>query len=693
MKHLTSRRVAILTALLTVAAAAFLYLTAASPEPGWARFAVGEDGRATFVAMDPCLDFNGDRSGQEWLARTDVQWEWRGSFDVPITSDYVFSTFSDDGSRLWIDDVLAVDNWSIHGPELVTGGALLEQGRHRLVVRYFNAHGGAVLQCLYRLGMADLPMDAACSAGVPGVDAAPVITAARSIVARVLPFLLALSLGGIVVLVAGGDRRSREQRSIVWIFVMLALLISIPRIAADGFGYFGYLHSLIIDRDLAFANEMTHEGEGFEYNLRYVVERCSRTPKGYVPNFWAVGPAILWLPFYLASLLWNWLMRLVDSGFVVDGFSYQQVLVIGIGACFWGCMAVAAGISAARRAGAGTKAWSGALVAMFGTTMFCYTVIEVSFAHAISAFTVALYVLVWLKLRSSDRLRHWFYIGAAGGLMVLCYWQNALLLAMSGLDLAVGLFDVMRRRIRAAPWALRLLSHGLGTGLLFLPQSIIWMIMYGTPLTIPQGVPFAFGGPTPFRNMLFSPYHGLLIWTPLALPALLGLVHLRKPLGGAWWRMAAALVLFILHSGILGDWFGGGAFGMRRFTNIYIFFVMGMAAFLARRAGSRWPPWVCGIGIAWTMLLLADYRSGTVGTPCTYGQLLYTIGRLQMKQISGVFFSSGFSSWFANVLQGNDPILTAGFVLYYLLLMILAGLGFRLLLPGILPSRTTDPGR
>jgi hypothetical protein len=41
--------------------------------------------------------------------------EWTGKINIIKEGKYTFSTTSDDGSRLWVNDRMIVDNWGLHG--------------------------------------------------------------------------------------------------------------------------------------------------------------------------------------------------------------------------------------------------------------------------------------------------------------------------------------------------------------------------------------------------------------------------------------------------------------------------------------------------------------------------------------------------------------------------------------------------
>jgi hypothetical protein len=67
---------------------------------------------------------------------------WEGYLYAPRDGSYRFSASSDDGSWIYIDDVLVVDNGGRHPPVLVKKTIALTRGNHRLTVKYFDAGGG-----------------------------------------------------------------------------------------------------------------------------------------------------------------------------------------------------------------------------------------------------------------------------------------------------------------------------------------------------------------------------------------------------------------------------------------------------------------------------------------------------------------------------------------------------------------------
>ncbi len=70
---------------------------------------------------------------------------FEGELQLEAAGDYAFHLTSDDGSKLWIDGTLVVDNDGIHPPSTKDGRATLIKGSHRLVAAVFNGGGGVEL--------------------------------------------------------------------------------------------------------------------------------------------------------------------------------------------------------------------------------------------------------------------------------------------------------------------------------------------------------------------------------------------------------------------------------------------------------------------------------------------------------------------------------------------------------------------
>ncbi len=72
-----------------------------------------------------------------------------GYFYANIPGTYTFCLNSDDGSFMYIGDVLLIKNDGLHGPTIRTGVINLKAGYHKIDIQYFQKQGGSFLQFLY----------------------------------------------------------------------------------------------------------------------------------------------------------------------------------------------------------------------------------------------------------------------------------------------------------------------------------------------------------------------------------------------------------------------------------------------------------------------------------------------------------------------------------------------------------------
>ena len=74
----------------------------------------------------------------------DQQYGFRftGRINVPDTGSYTFYIGSDDGSKIWIDGALIVDNDGLHGYRVRSNSFSLSQGEHDIEVWFFEKYGG-----------------------------------------------------------------------------------------------------------------------------------------------------------------------------------------------------------------------------------------------------------------------------------------------------------------------------------------------------------------------------------------------------------------------------------------------------------------------------------------------------------------------------------------------------------------------
>jgi len=74
---------------------------------------------------------------------------YSGSINIPKEDVYTFSVLSNDGSRLYIDNQLVVNNDGLHGAYELTGEIALQKGWHKIKLTYFQADGAKDLKVFW----------------------------------------------------------------------------------------------------------------------------------------------------------------------------------------------------------------------------------------------------------------------------------------------------------------------------------------------------------------------------------------------------------------------------------------------------------------------------------------------------------------------------------------------------------------
>lgn len=351
------------------------------------------------------------------------------------------------------------------------------------------------------------------------------------------------------------------------------------RAHGDGVYYYAYTRSLVFDRDVDFTNDYALLGDPHGHGAG---------PQGRPENRFAAGAGILWIPSFVVA------HGLVSAGTALgwlhdpcDGTSRLHQRITLFGSVAWGFAAVVVAIRLASRYVAPPYAVAAGIVVTLASPLLWYMVYQPSWPHATSAFVVAMFTWRWHDGRGRRSGRGWAALGAWAGLMMLVRTQNALFLVLPAAELAGGLLTAARERDGRAlrRWALAGALMLGATALTFAPQMWTWATLYGDPLVIPQGTGFMRWGDSKWAEALFSSRNGLFAWSPGLGPCVLGLValawaepHARVPAG----LLLLAFALQAYANGSVDDWWGGWAFGGRRFVGCTVIFVVGGAHAAAR---------------------------------------------------------------------------------------------------------------
>lgn len=94
--------------------------------------------------VDQVIDFDWTKApAGEGLSTTDFSVRWTGKIRVPEAGRFTFMLQSDDGSRVFVDDMPVVDLWRDHGLESQIKAIDLAAGEHAIRVEYYQGMGDA----------------------------------------------------------------------------------------------------------------------------------------------------------------------------------------------------------------------------------------------------------------------------------------------------------------------------------------------------------------------------------------------------------------------------------------------------------------------------------------------------------------------------------------------------------------------
>jgi hypothetical protein len=393
------------------------------------------------------------------------------------------------------------------------------------------------------------------------------------------------------------------------VYVAAVLLFPKPDgriVFGDATHHFVQLRSLVFDHDLRFRDEYVrlYHLRGGERGVEWVF--TDLTPTGHVRNYMPIGPALLWAPLYLIVAAAETARAWLGLGPPPDGFGRAFQLVPGVTGVLAATAAAAMAFRLAARVTDRASAAAATIGLWLGSHALYYSLVSPSYSHAASMFTGALFFGTWLATRDRPGVARAALWGAVAGASALMRWQDAVFVV-------VPLLEIVRWR---TDWRTKLTAAAAMTAAwlaVFSPQMIVWDVLYGQPLALPQGPSFMRWTTPHLIAVLVSDNHGLFSWAPIVVLSVLGLVTFARRLPAAALPIAAVLLVSWYVNGAVADWWAGEAFGARRFLSLFPLFVVGLAVWLQpRQPGAAIRPWrlaVVGGLVVMNGLLLVQYEA------------------------------------------------------------------------------------
>lgn len=377
---------------------------------------------------------------------------------------------------------------------------------------------------------------------------------------------------------------------ILIVLFLLSLPLVNPWVRGDGVGYYAYARALVIDHNLQFAEDWRNANPSFrdsrvDPNGHIRPEQYTST--GHLDNHFAIGPAILWIPFLEATHLLVAITRPGGTSIPTNGYSWPYLDTMGVVTALAGFAGLFIAFHLARKYVAEKWAFAATLGIWFASSLPVYMYFNPSWSHAQSAFVVALFLWYWDRTYDARSPKQWLWLGMIAGLMLDMYYPNALFLLVLLIDVGARTISWVRTKgsltITSAAAAIgRYAIFAVALAIAFSPTLLTRRIIYGHFLaTGYEGVGvWHFKSPL-FGKVLFSSDHGLFSWTPVLLLACIGLFFLirRDRRMGSAALLSFAAFCYLIASYV--DWDGISSFGNRFFVSLTPIFVLGLAALLA----------------------------------------------------------------------------------------------------------------
>lgn len=359
-------------------------------------------------------------------------------------------------------------------------------------------------------------------------------------------------------------------------FVRLLLLATLAyaafaqlRLGGDAYYYFAYLRTVWLDGDLDFSNQ---------YAVANPLWMVVHPPTGRPVNPYPPGAALLWTPFFWAA---HALARLVGHPAGEDAGPLHVAITLW-GTVVYGALTLVLARRIVRRWFPDAVAAVAVGAVALATPFAYYWIVQPGMSHVPSAFVLTLFVERVLARRAADwSVRHAAVVGFVYGLAICVRPQSAL----AGVLLVPVAFDAWlaaKVRVLTARDALRVIGAlAAGTALAAAPLVLVWRVLYGQWLIVPQGEGFMDWWRPALMDSLFSTRHGVFTWSPILIACVIGLVPFARSVDRRWGTLLLGLWLAQMYlNAAATDWWGGHAFGARRIVDWTLVPMLGAAALL-----------------------------------------------------------------------------------------------------------------
>jgi hypothetical protein len=374
---------------------------------------------------------------------------------------------------------------------------------------------------------------------------------------------------------------SKYERILAIVFLLTLPLIN-PWVRGDGVGYYAFGRAMLIEHQLNFEKDWLAANQSFRMGRTDAAGHLlpdDFTPTGHLYNHFALGPAMLWSPFLVATHLGVLAYDRLGGHVAADGYSRPYIIAMALATALYGFLGLWISFRLARKYIRERWAFLATVGIWFASSLPVYMYFNPSWSHAQAAFVVSLFIWYWDDTRGARSWMQWLWLGLMGGLMLDVYYMNGVVLLLPLLESLSGYWRALRGT--GAESVSRLfLKNVIFSGAVFaafFPTLLAKKIIYGSYLTFGYEHLWSWT-PRALIQVCVSADHGLFSWTPILILSVVGLcifLAYDRTLG-AYLMIVFAVFLYVIAC--YADWDGLSSFGNRFFVSLTPLFILGLAA-------------------------------------------------------------------------------------------------------------------
>jgi len=385
---------------------------------------------------------------------------------------------------------------------------------------------------------------------------------------------------------------SRKAAWILWLLFVVTLPLVNPWVRGDGVGYYAYVRSLLIEHKLDFQNDWRAANTSFTMGRVHAdgtIDPRQYTRTGELDNHFAVGASILWTPFELATHAVTSVAHKLGVHVQPNGLSRPYIVTMALATALYGFFGLYLSFQFAARYVEERWALLATVGIWFASSLPVYMYFNPSWSHAHSVFVVALYLWYWQRTRGTRTTGQWVLLGLISGLVLDVYYVNIAVLLVGLMESLQAYWRYLRADHKEWAQAGHLFTGNVqycfATIVAFLPTLVTRKIIYGNPFDFGYTEAGGWSLASPhLLSALFSSDHGCLVWTPILILAIVGLILFLKRDRTLATYLIVVVAAFCYLIGGDPNWAGISSFGNRFFISLTPLFVLGLAALFSELA-------------------------------------------------------------------------------------------------------------